>query len=94
MVHEQIRTARIQNGLTQIEMAKRVHVCRKTYQDIESGNVSPKCSTLARIAEVSGQPVAWFFPRAVVTEHDIYIEQLRKLPVAKLKQLTELFSEV
>jgi transcriptional regulator with XRE-family HTH domain len=56
-----IRTWREQMGLTVTELAKQAGLSKSTVSKIETGQVSSPISTLIRIAQVMGTPVAEFF---------------------------------
>ncbi|MGI5373974.1 BTAD domain-containing putative transcriptional regulator [Streptomyces sp. CA-251387] len=53
-----LRTARIQAGLTQDEVARRAEISVRTVRHIEHGRVTPRPATLARMSQVFGYDLA------------------------------------
>lgn len=50
----QLIAARIRAGLTQAELAERMHTTQSTVARLESGRTMPSMRTLARFAEATG----------------------------------------
>lgn len=59
-----IALARNEAGLTQPKLAEKLGVNRSQVAKYESGENSPRFEKLARLAEVTGKPIAWFFESA------------------------------
>ena len=57
MLHENIKRLRQANGLSQEELAARLHVVRQTISKWEKGLSVPDADLLIRLAEVFGVPV-------------------------------------
>ena len=55
--NEQLRAARKEHGLTQIELAEKAGIAVNSVRLYESGKVVPKLDTIGRIAEVLGVKV-------------------------------------
>ena len=57
-IGDRIRVERLHQNRTQESVFLAAEVGRKTYQDVEAGNVDARISTLMRIAHVLGVHVA------------------------------------
>ena len=57
---KKLKLARIEVGLTQSEVGKKMYCCNKVIQRIESGDREPKISELNRLAEIYRKPIAFF----------------------------------
>lgn len=57
MVHERIREARLQAGLTQREVSERTGIAEPTLRSYEAGRLNPKYETIQKIADALGTPV-------------------------------------
>ena len=55
-LHERLRQLRVNSGLTQAEVAKRLYVTRQTVSSYESGRTKPDVEMLEQLAEVYGVP--------------------------------------
>ena len=80
-----IREARIKAGLSQVKIAKALHMARQTYLDLEAGRNNPRISTLADIAEVTDCSLLWFiFPMLSdleeAQEYERFLAQITELP--------------
>lgn len=58
MLQEQLKTLRLKKGLSQEELAARVHVVRQTVSKWESGLSVPDAQTLIQLSQVLETPVA------------------------------------
>lgn len=57
-IGDRIRIERMRQNRTQESVFLAAHVGRKTFQDVEAGNVDARISTLLRIARVLGMHAA------------------------------------
>ncbi len=67
MTRDEIRAARIQLGMTKLELAERAKVHRNTLQDIDSDRWNPRAKTmeaLARVIREAQTPIASGSPPA------------------------------
>lgn len=55
-----LAAARVNAGLTQKEVAERLHVSNKSIVNWENGNVSPSFATLVTLADMYNVPVDCF----------------------------------
>lgn len=55
-----IRTARVQAGLTQAQLADRVGAHWVTVSNWETGKFLPALGHLSEIAQATGRPLTWF----------------------------------
>jgi len=60
-VRTALRKARLQNGLTQAELARQVGLSRASYTNIEKGYKYPSLVTALRIAHVLNESVEGLF---------------------------------
>ena len=58
MLHENLKILRKQKGLTQEELAIRLHVVRQTVSKWESGRSVPDADSLAKIADALDVPIS------------------------------------
>ena len=63
---ERLRQARIAAKITQSEMALLLCVARQTYSYLEQGQVDPRFSLLLKIANLTGQPLSFFYDQLSV----------------------------
>lgn len=66
-IGETIRQLRIQNGLTQKELADKLHLRHTTLGNYERGEREPDAATIEAIADFFGVPVSDFFGRSGTT---------------------------
>jgi transcriptional regulator with XRE-family HTH domain len=78
---EALRAARLEAGLTQEQLAKRVRMSTRSVQDYERGVRSP-AAHLAAFEESLGKPRGWFLASVNVLERVLAIE-------AKLDEIIE-----
>lgn len=84
---EKIREARQEAGLTQAELAERVHLRQAATSQIECGQMMLDVETLVYLAGVVEKPIRYFFPdrllppleREPLNRQRQYLENLRKL---------------
>ena len=60
-IGSRIRLARRDAGLTQDQLAERVGYSRRSVPGWERNETHPRPGALARIADVTGRPVSWFY---------------------------------
>lgn len=58
----QIKKARMETGLSQVELSNFLRKRRATVSDIENGKDEVDASTLALLACVLGKPLGYFYP--------------------------------
>lgn len=58
---QQIREARLTAGLSQAALAESVGTTIRSITNWETGVWHPRVNTLARIAQVTERPIAWFY---------------------------------
>jgi transcriptional regulator with XRE-family HTH domain len=61
MSHEKLKAIRKSKGITQTELAKRLHIDRTHLVKVENGQVKPSLALLERIAAELGVSVKDFF---------------------------------
>ncbi len=57
MLHNRVRELRLQQGLTQVTLAKRVGVTRQTIIAVEKGKFVPSVKLALRLADTLGTPL-------------------------------------
>ena len=62
MISERVRTLRREQGLKQEEMAEKIGIAYRTYQDLEGGK-KPSYDTLLKTAEANQVSVDWILGR-------------------------------
>lgn len=65
---EQIKKARIEQGLSQEELAKLTYIRRPTISDIETGKGQVNADLLALLAHVLDKPLGYFYPEYAYVE--------------------------
>jgi len=58
-MRDRLRKAREHAGLTQEELAERAKITRRTVSLVETGEVTPRKTTVNQWAESTGVPVEW-----------------------------------
>lgn len=89
MFKEKLKTLRLNNKLTQSEMAQILKTSRSTYNNYERGNAEPNIPTLIKMADyfhttidsIVGHDVPYLLDRGLLTEQQNYI-------IDKIKTLT------
>lgn len=61
LIADRLRQARTQAGLSQEELAEKIGLTTVSISKFETGRRQPRVSTLERVAEATGTPLAWFF---------------------------------
>lgn len=80
MVHEQIREARLQAGLTQREVSERTGIAEATLRSYEAGRLNPKYETIKNIADAIGVPALKILDPDMYEQHISDLEEhLRKI---------------
>lgn len=74
MFDEIIRNLRLNRGLSQVELAKKLHVTKQAVSNWENGNIMPSVDTLIQIAE--------FF--SVSTDYLLGLDERRYLEITDL----------
>lgn len=75
---KKIRDARLNKGMTQAQVADRLHVSVQTYSHYENCTRMIGVDVLFRLPEVFDVPIAALLPDAIVTRYDHYVTD-RKL---------------
>lgn len=65
---EQIRTARLESGFSQEELAENIFMRRPTLSDIENGKSEPNASTLGLLTFYLKKPLTYFYPPPLYEE--------------------------
>ena len=65
---ELIRKARQDAGLTQAQLAKKIHLKRLAVSDMENGKVEISAQTIPLLASSLDKPISYFFPAFVRKE--------------------------
>jgi len=94
-----IKLARIEAGLTQIELARKINYDRQVIIRIEAGKRTPNINDLKKIAEATNQSLPFFLeekkPEEKLStksmEDYIYIGELTNEQKEHIKNLIELF---
>jgi transcriptional regulator with XRE-family HTH domain len=71
---ELIRKARKDAGLTQVQLAKKIHRKRLAVSEMENGTVEIRARTIPLLASSLDKPISYFFPAYV--QKEITSEQL------------------
>lgn len=87
MLHENLQALRKAKGLSQEELAERVHVVRQTVSKWEKGLSVPDADVLIRLAEALGVSVSALLGDAVEPEETPEIRQLSEKLAAVNEQL-------
>lgn len=90
MFKEKLKKLRLNNNLTQNEMAEALKTSRSTYNNYERGNAEPNIPTLIKIADyfhttidsIVGHDVPYLLDRGLLTEQQNYI-------IDKIKNLSQ-----
>ncbi len=90
-----LKTARKDAGLTQVEIAQRINVSQQCYSDYENGKTDPDMNTLVMIADILQVSTDYLLGRtdelgAVITPFppsDDYTDEEKKL-IADYRELT------
>lgn len=73
MFNERLKKLRIENNLTQTEIAKRIYISQPAYSKYEMGTASPNPETLGKLAEVLNVSVDYLVRNDVPPERPGYI---------------------
>lgn len=71
MLNENIRALRVQNGLSQVELAKRLNVSKQCVSNWENDNILPSVTMLTRIADFFGVTTDLLLGRESVDAIDV-----------------------
>ena len=85
MLHENLQTLRKAKGLSQEELAERIHVVRQTVSKWEKGLSVPDADLLIRLSEVLDTPVSALLGDTLEPEETSEVQQLSE----KLAHLNE-----
>lgn len=58
-VSDRIKQIRAECGLTQEEIARKLGIAKRTWEDYEAGKTLPKAATLRKMAELGGVSTDW-----------------------------------
>jgi len=85
-----IRDIRVSKGMTQAQVAKRLHVSVQTYNHYESCTRVIGVDALLRLPSIFDVPIAELLPPSIITRYDHYVTD-RKLDelLAAWPELTE-----
>ncbi len=62
-IGKQIRSARLENNMSQEQLAKAIYKRRASLSEMENGKMEPSASTLLLLSYALNKPVGYFFPR-------------------------------
>lgn len=68
---KQIREARIQAGMTQAELGRKVNRRRETISLLENGRSEANSRLIVRLAELFNKSILFFFPKSALVELDL-----------------------
>jgi transcriptional regulator with XRE-family HTH domain len=96
-IGEKIRDASQEAGLTQAELAERVHRRQAAISQIENGKMLLDAETLVYLAGVLDKPIRYFFPDALLPRFEgelrnwerEYLENIRALPPSDRQRIAE-----
>lgn len=88
---EQIKKARLEAGLSQEELAKRIYKRRATVSDIETGKGEVDTNTFALLAHILNKPLGYFYPPTLYQE--IKQEDLTPLENSLLLHFREIWDD-
>ena len=60
---ERLKQLRLEKGLTQIELGKKLGIKRNTYSDWENGKTEPRFDNLVKLADFFNVSLDWLFGR-------------------------------
>jgi transcriptional regulator with XRE-family HTH domain len=89
-VQELLRTARLETGLTQAQLAERLGTTQSAIARWESGQVSPRVRTLERLLEGLGYELEIGSRRMDDADHEQIRERLRWAPIERLRYLVDM----
>ncbi len=83
-IRERIRAARHAAGLSQAQLAELYGCTQSTISGIERGRVQINAQGLARMAEILGQPISFFYPDADIADltelEQALVREFRQMP--------------
>lgn len=95
-VGEMIRAARLEEDMSQAELAEMLDRRQAYISDIENGKTEPNATLLAQLAIVLQKPVQYFFPSDWLSDHQaLKVEELSPREselIHKLRELEQGFS--
>lgn len=71
MLNENIKALRMRNGLSQVELAKRLNVSKQCVSNWENDNILPSITMLTRLADFFGVTTDLLLGREVVDAIDV-----------------------
>jgi transcriptional regulator with XRE-family HTH domain len=81
-IGERIKKARLQNGLSQVELAEAANVSQPTVANWETGSHAPRQPALLKLAEILNSSPQWFLAGGVETNgHTITHKQYLGTPI-------------
>ncbi len=87
MLHEQIRRLRAAQGVTQVELARRLGVSKQSVSNWENNNIQPSIELLERLADVFSVTTDYLLGRE--TRPVLDVSGLTDRQVAHLQLLAE-----
>jgi transcriptional regulator with XRE-family HTH domain len=88
---EQLRKAREEAGLSQVELAKKTYRRRPSISDMENGKMMPDIATVTMFAAVLDKPILYFIHRKYLTgiDQNPELTNLEKEMLAQFRHLNE-----
>lgn len=74
-IHQNLKQLRVARGMTQEQVADRLHVTRQSVSSYESGRTKPDIDTLMRLAEVYGVELDAILYGKTEERHDVYFRR-------------------
>lgn len=90
-LNENIKMLRIKNGLSQVELAKRLNVSKQCVSNWENDNILPSITMLMRLADFFGVTTDLLLGREVVDAIDV--DDLTDEQAAHIRMLVKDFAE-
>ena len=88
---EKIRTARLEAGFSQEEIAEKIYLRRPTLSDIENGKSEPNASTLGLLTYHLKKPLSYFYPPLLYEE--IVAKRMDELSITMQMYFEQIYGE-
>ncbi|MBI3831669.1 MAG: cupin domain-containing protein [Planctomycetes bacterium] len=82
-IGENIRRLRLKKGVTLTQAAEQAGLTKSTLSKIETGSISPPISTVLRIADALGAPMAEFFAEGSKSRHYVVTRKGKGTPIVR-----------
>ena len=92
-----IKQARIDSNLTQVEIAKILDMTRQTFKNLEMGETDPRFHLLQKIAELTKKPLSSFYELSPLDEQEkerLINTSRNQGIIFACRKLAELFNDV